>query len=275
MPTSRHSPQRSRRGSWLPDDMFFPPSIERDGAELEDVALTSPDGDPLVYFLTPAPSARAEDDEMDFDMEFDAGIEDAKHPLPMIRSVSPSSLEGLSRSPTRPPTPPRSPSTPDLDYDLSATPDEYDHYHFMEGSRSPRHNSPGTLSRHLRDKFRGHSKQQDLPSPHSLFPPPASPRINAGRSPKPIIPVSSSSSSSARQPRGMSLSRLSPHAWHEPSPDVWAIEEEPEAEVLSEMEDSYYMEDGVGSRAVDIPAAKPKKKVRFALPPAHEFRGTE
>ncbi|KAH6626801.1 hypothetical protein B0J18DRAFT_425689, partial [Chaetomium sp. MPI-SDFR-AT-0129] len=218
---------------------------------------------------------------MDFDMEFDAGIEDAKRPLPMVRSVSPSSLEGLSRPPIRPPTPPRSPSTPDLYHDLSATPDDYDHYHFMEGSRSPRHNSPSSLPRHPRDKFRGHPKQQDLPSPYNLFPPPASPRNNASRdraryntSPKPIIPVSSPSSSSARQSRGMSSSRLSPHAWHEPSPDVWAIEEEPEAEVLSEMEDSYYTEDGIGSRAVDIPAAKPKKKVRFVLPTADELRDT-
>ena len=53
---------------------------------------------------------------------------------------------------------------------------------------------------------------------------------------------------------------------------MWAIEEEPEEEMHSEMEYGSFME-GYGdvgmmgkAKAVDILAAKPKKRVRFALP---------
>jgi hypothetical protein len=72
-------------------------------------------------------------------------------------------------------------------------------------------------------------------------------------------------------------SRLSPYAWREPSPDVWSIEEEPENELHSEMEGSSFIEEGVAgvdgkTRAVDIPAAKPKKKVRFVLPAVEDTR---
>jgi hypothetical protein len=59
--------------------------------------------------------------------------------------------------------------------------------------------------------------------------------------------------------------RLSPHAWREPSPDVWSIEEETEEEVVnSEMGNS----DTEGrTKAIDIPGAgKVKKRVRFVLP---------
>ncbi|KAL2162831.1 hypothetical protein VTH06DRAFT_6667, partial [Thermothelomyces fergusii] len=93
---------------------------------MENLNLADMGEDPLIYFLTPAPPSYAADDDVDFDMDFDAGIEDAKHPPPIIRSVSPSSLSRLSRGPPRPPTPPKSPSTPDLDDSLSATPDDHE-----------------------------------------------------------------------------------------------------------------------------------------------------
>jgi len=292
--------------------MLLRPSVERDEAEIEDLSLAGMDEDPLIYFLTPTPSSYAADDGMDFDMEFDAGIEDAKHPPQIVRSVSPSSLGGLSRPPPRPPTPPRSPSTPDLDYGLSATPDEYEQYDYMEDSWPPpppasKRGSPLSLPRRLKDKFKGHHAGGSSGSPDTLAPPapPHSPRLSSssarGRAtsragPNPIAASSSSSSSSGRPSTRRSRAtagRLSPHAWREPSPDVWAIEEEPEepeqpeeemlmhASELGEQSGGSFVEDhphgGPGSmvavmgergkaRAVDIPAAKPKKRVRFVLP---------
>jgi hypothetical protein len=262
--------------------MLLQPSVERDDAEIEDLSLaTMIDEDPLIYFLTPTPSTYAADEEgMDFDMDFDAGIEDAKHPPPIIRSVSPSSLGGLSRPPPpRPPTPPRSPATPDLDYDLSVTPDEHEQYDYMENSWPPKRgasSSSVSLPRRLKDKFKGHggsSSADNLAVPYTSSPRPSSSRGRATSraGPKPIAAAGASGNTRrSTTTTASSSARLSPHAWREPSPDVWAIEEEPEeeGELLgsgSGMGDSDGFMGEVG-RAVDIPAAKPKKKVRFVLP---------
>lgn len=255
--------------------MFLQPSIERDDGEIEDLNLSNMDEDPLMYFLTPAPYSCSGDEGMDFDMEFDAGIEDAKHPSPIIRSVSPSSLEGLSRPPPRPPTPPRSPATPDLDYDLSGTPDEHEQYDYMESSWPPRRPGSVSLPRRLKDKFKVHHPKQDVGHPDSLAPPPPSPhsprtssrgratsRAAAGGPQQPFT-----TSTTGRRSRA-APARLSPHAWREPSPDVWAIEEEPEAELHSEVGDGGSFLENAGVGPVDIPAAKPKKRVRFVLPAA-------
>lgn len=285
MPTSKSTTSHPLRGSWPPTQIFLQPSVERNDAEIEDLDLARVGEDPLMYFLTPTPSSYGEDgDAMDFDMEFDAGIEDAKHPPQVVRSVSPSSLGGLSRPPPRPPTPPRSPATPDLDYDMSATPEEHDDY--IEAAAGNRPSGALSLPRRLKDlasgKLKTHPKQ-DLNT--DALPPPAphhsSHASNRGRAvtrpgPKPIG-TTQGSGAWARRPR-TTPSRLSPHAWREPSPDVWAIEEETQEELNSEMGDSV-IEDGetdgvVKARAVDIPAAKPKKKVRFVLPVETTRTGT-
>jgi hypothetical protein len=64
--------------------------------------------------------------------------------------------------------------------------------------------------------------------------------------------------------------RRSPHAWREPSPDVWSIEEETE-ETPSDngIGDSGYVGDAIDfdkMMGIDAVAAKPKKRVRFVLP---------
>jgi hypothetical protein len=266
----------------MPSQVLLQPSVERDEGEIEDLDLAKMDDDPFMYFLTPTSSSYVQDETLDFDMDFDAGIEDSKHPPPIVRSISPSSLGGLSRPPPRPPTPPRSPATPDLDYDLSATPDEHEEYDYMDQFWPPKRPNPLSLPRRLKDKFKGHL-QPDTDMTDTLAPPvsPHLPRASTrGRAvpmsgPKPVA-TSTGSTSRTRRFRTMP-SRLSPHTWREPSPDVWSIEEEPENELHSEMGDSSFIEEGVAglvgkTRAVDIPAAKPKKKVRFVLPAMEDSR---
>src|SRR5689334_5664619 len=94
-----------------------------DDADIIDLDLPNMDEDPLTYFLTPPqpPPLQDDDDAMDFQFEFDAGIEDAKHPAPSIRSVSPASLGGLSRPPSSAPRRSLSP-------DMPPTPEDHENY---------------------------------------------------------------------------------------------------------------------------------------------------
>jgi hypothetical protein len=269
------------------------PSIQRDDAEVDHLNLAKMDEDPFIYFLTPTPSTYADDDGMDFDMDFDAGIEDAKRPAQIVRSISPSSLGGLGLPPPRPPTPPRSPSTPELEYDLSATPDDHEQYDYLDSSWPPRPASHLSIPRRLKDKFRpsyGSNTASLAPPPPSSPPPRTSSRGRAVSrpGPSPIVASSSGGGSNSSNSSRKRRARLSPHAWREPSPDVYAIEEEPEQEQQQEEEDfhsemggsygSFMSGDGImssgKSKAVDIPAAKPKKRVRFVLPGVDDVWGT-
>lgn len=67
---------------------------------------------------------------------------------------------------------------------------------------------------------------------------------------------------------GVSENRLSPRAWREPSPDVWSIEEDPEAEMMSEFGEGSVEVDTFGHKtgAMTPGSDKAGKKVRFALP---------
>ncbi|KAL2175122.1 uncharacterized protein P884DRAFT_279517 [Thermothelomyces heterothallicus CBS 202.75] len=312
MPSSRSSAQHPQPDSWMSSQMLLRPNIERDDGEIEGLNLASMGEDPLIYFLTPTPSSYVGDDDVDvdLDMDFDAGIEDAKHPPPIIRSVSPSSLGGLSRPPPRPPTPPRSPSTPDLDYSLSATPDEHEQYGYMEDSwPPPKRGHSLSLPRRLKDKFKSQLRQDvaggGSSSPDTLAPPSlyssgrgrsasraGSRPAGAVASPSPSSNSYSSCSGAANSRPRTTPGRVSPHAWREPSPDVWAIEEEPEEGGMhgeaggggggsfAEGEEEH---GGAGSgsgvsttmagkaRALDIPAGKPKKRVRFVLPATDDY----
>ncbi|KAK3308245.1 uncharacterized protein B0T15DRAFT_102684 [Chaetomium strumarium] len=271
MSSSRSSSQYGR-DTWVPGQAVLQPTIGHD-AKVEDMDLDSMDEHPIIYFLTPAPSSYCDDSAMDFDMEFDAGIEDAKHSPQVVRSVSPSSLGGFSRPPLHPPTPPRSPATPDLESDLSATPDDNEQYDYMVPSWPPRPANPPGLPHHLKkDKFRGAPKQDDRKT-HGLSPLSSTRSLRDSTRGRAVTksgakPSSASTGSSAarmRRPPG-TPARLSAHAWREPSPDVWSIEEEPEQEPHNEVKDGSATRYGTTTRAVDIPAAKPKKKVRFVLP---------
>ncbi|TLS25217.1 hypothetical protein PpBr36_07562 [Pyricularia pennisetigena] len=194
------------------------------------------DDDPLTYFLTPT---KEEDDPM---MDFDAGIDGSS--ADMIRSVSPSQLDGGKKSSSnatssssssspfaRPPTPPRSP--PGLGESTDEEMDDDEDEYIRLGSRSQ-----ALLPLSLSD----FSKEQALLRTAS-FPG----RSQRGRR------VTYTANSSRR--------RLSPRSWREPSPDVWSIEEEPEdSSALKAAEDKKKAAEG-----------KPKKRVRFVLPAEESF----
>ena len=273
MPSSQPFGRGALRDSWPPTQ------IRIDHGDFHDVDLSGIDQDPLTYFLTPTPNAdMVGDDDMDFDMDFDAGIEDTKHPAPIVRSVSPSSLGGLSLPPPRPPTPPRSSSTPELDFDAYPSPDDKEEYMHLAAAafnlpvlrlkdltkkpkmRSrPSSNSNSRPSSRLDNYRDSHSSRTDYDLPLTPPSPSYSHMANRGR------PVTRPS------PRtGMTRPfRRSPHSWREPSPDVWAIEEETDEELLhdGEMGEQKY----AGARNIESPSSskassKGKKRVRFALP---------
>ncbi|KAK3939581.1 hypothetical protein QBC46DRAFT_387585 [Diplogelasinospora grovesii] len=282
MPRSTPSGTPSLRDSWPPTQMHLRPSVQHDDGEIDDLDLSAMNEDPLTYFLTPAPLSDDENiNDVDFDMEFDAGIEDAKHPLPIVRSVSPSSLEGLSLPPPRPPTPPKSPATPDLELDLYPTPDDVDDYmHFAARARAHAFTLPFSLKDFTAGKSKTQSKQYNknttdaLLSPSSFHGAGASSRGRSTSRSGPR-PLGASQGISGLGGRSSRLShRHSPHSWREPSPDVWSIEEETEEETHSEMGDSTVEErvkDKAGrAEAIDIPGPKLRKKVRFVLPAKDE-----
>ncbi|TDZ31533.1 hypothetical protein C8035_v012243 [Colletotrichum spinosum] len=212
------------------------PTIPKDYPSLDDI-----DEDPLTYFLTPAPGLEDADVDM---MDFDAGIED-NSPREIVRSVSPSSLDGLSKPKGR-----ASPPLPDLS-DL-ATPEEEDEEDYIRFAPQG-FSLPFTLRDFTIDGVKSRSKKRSdgLLSPS----PPPSP----GRTP-------ARPGARGRQ-RSVSFRHRQQRVWREPSPDVWSIEEETEEELLSEIGSSIGMSDVEDdTHNKDLEAAKPKKKVRFLLP---------
>lgn len=281
------------------------PRTEDDDADIEPMDLSKMDDDPMNYFLAPAPLLDPyNEDAMDFEMDFDAGIEDFKHPPPIVRSVSPSSLEGLSLPPHhhRPPTPPKSPGTPDSSTDQPLTPDDHEDYMRFASLKSGRSLTfPLRLADITGKKSKNHRAGQDTGY--------LSPEITAigspVRVPSPLSGYNSTSSkyktSSRPSPRGrtrtMPARRRSPHSWRQPSPDVWSIEEETQDAIENEIggseresrsrtslsrppptASSVIVAPGdpesatsriitrARARAIEIPAAKPTKRVRFVLP---------
>jgi hypothetical protein len=252
---------------WLPAQVRLrphPAAVGEEDGQIEDFDLSDMGDDPIAYFLTPAPSSDDEDfDAMDID--YDAGIEDAKHPPRIVRSISPSNLEGLARPPPRPPTPPRSPGTPptpELEM-LGGTPDDDDGEEYVRFA--------GALRRPL-----------DRPFGLEALAAAASARANKqGKTADALLSANSAPLRLGVRPlHGVSAggwtrglpTRPSPRAWREPSPDVWSIEEETVEELDSDLGPGVSEEENnTGHRprktkAIDIPAAKPKKKVRFVLP---------
>lgn len=242
-----------------PSPSVLPPALDEDHDDFsadDDDSEGLPNHDsPLKYFLTPAPPT---DDDFEFDFELDAGIEDPRSPRQIVRSISPSTLDGLRKY---------KPKGSDADCAVSDDDEEDDEEDYIRFTSKkslpfgfddyfdhPRHSSSPTspLSRN--------NSTDALLSPNSFHV--GSPR---GRLAKRFIPQPRRSSRG--RPRSLSLQRR--HSWREPSPDVWSIEEEPEKETMSEMGFSTDgLEDGTEKKTlpIDIPAAKPTKKVRFILP---------
>jgi hypothetical protein len=246
MPTE--SELRSRRDSWPPTQL----RLLRSSSKEEPKQLTEDiDEDPLTYFLTPTPLL--EDDEMldGVIMDFDAGIEDPSHPHDMVRSVSPSSLDGLSKPSSRS-------RSPEFDFDMP-TPDEddddeEDYIRFATGGYSSRFLSLPDFAidgRRPRPRSPLFGRSTNLPA---SFPGPSSPprgRVLHARGR--LSPV-----------RSVSARGRPGHLWREPSPDVWSIEEETEEDMESVRDKMEPLEilNGEGSDG----EGKIKKKVRFVLP---------
>lgn len=247
MPTD--SEMRTRRESWPPTQVRLEQSGAKKNNEPQPL-LDDIDKDPLTCFLTPA-SPQENDDGEYYAMDLDAGIEDPNHPHEIVRSVSPSTLDGLRKSDQD------RPSSPECDSDMTS-PDEDDDEDYIRFSAN---NSRVTYFRDLnidgagsrpRSPVFGRSANALLSPASFPAPQPRSRGYAAGRQ---------------GRARSMSIRSRPSHLWREPSPDVWSIEEETE-ELTSEMGDSMDVDrDEKGeSECVQNKAAKPKKRVRFVLP---------
>ncbi|KAI1423740.1 hypothetical protein F5Y12DRAFT_513114 [Xylaria sp. FL1777] len=252
----------AHRQSWPPSGLWpsspsrIPPALDEDKDGLstddEDIDNSSRPENPLKYFLTPA---TPREEELEFDFDFDAGIEDSNSPRQIVRSVSPSTLDGLRRYKARSKEEDCAILDDDDDDDED---DDEDYIRF-----TPQKPLPFGLDDyfdHPRHSYPSHRASDSLLSPSSFHV--GSPR---GRLAKRFVPPPPPR---RLRPLGRTLQRR--HSWREPSPDVWSIDEEPEKETMSEMglstED---LDDGEEKKTqpIDIPAAKPrKKKVRFVLP---------
>ncbi|KAI0006956.1 hypothetical protein F4779DRAFT_541413 [Xylariaceae sp. FL0662B] len=241
-------PTRLQPDSWSPSPDRHTPSLEDDSTSTDDDELDVPLSreNPMLYFLTP-PTPK--DEELEFDFDFDAGIEDSSH-RKIIRTVSPATLDGLRKYKPKS----RADECAILDDDEE---DEEDYIRFP-----PRQTLPFGFEKFFdkpKHTFTASETTEALLSPRSFHV--GSPR---GRPAKHFAPP--------RHPfrgRSRSLSLQRRHSWREPSPDVYSIEEEPEKETMSEMGLSVSdLEEGREKKTqpIDIPAAKPKKRVRFMLP---------
>ena len=168
--------------------------------------LADIDDNPLTYFLTPPPSGAADMDvdmpDDDGDLDFDAGIEDAAHPREPVRSVSPSSLSGLSSSNNYSFSKPRRTGSPDLMVDSDGlTTDEddedaEDYIHFFSPSGPSRlaalrnigidglrlrSQSPPVFSSHGGAGFGFSPSSSPSPPRSGLFLPPLSSSTRPGR----------------------------------------------------------------------------------------------
>ncbi|GAP90775.1 hypothetical protein SAMD00023353_4700250 [Rosellinia necatrix] len=251
------------RQSWPPSGLWpsspsrFPPALDedKDGLSTDDEDLDIPPRpeNPLKYFLTPATPG---DDDLEFEFDFDAGIEDSNSPRQIVRSVSPSTLDGLRRYKAK-----SKEGDCAILEDDDDDEEEEDYIRFAPQQSlpfglddcldHPRHGSPSHTHSQSTDNLLSPSSFH-VGSPRSRLAKPFSPpprRIIRGR------------------PTARTLQRR--HSWREPSPDVWSIDEEPEKETRSEMGLSIEdLDDGLEKKTqpIDIPAAKPRKKVRFVLP---------
>lgn len=241
----------TRRDSWPPTQVLLNPfrsNKDEPRALLDDI-----DDDPFNYFLTPAPGI---EDDMDVHLDFDAGIETPGERKEIVRSVSPSSLDGLSKPKGRP-------ISPELDSDIPTTDDEDEDEDYIRFN--PMNFKLLTLSEFAIDGVRRRSQSSRTSTrPNRLlsaasFPGPQ-PRGRGGLSRgRPV------------QPRSLSATRSRPnHLWREPSPDVWSIEEETEEELMSEMGNSVAAASDLGEgkkgNRLDGKTAKSLKRVRFLLP---------
>lgn len=316
--------QAASTGDHSSDGTAMAKEETRDDLHDDEMQLTHEN--PLVYFLTPTPLLSVDDDGESYfvddsdsssffydnehdndddtsfysgggmDFEFDAGIEDATHPLPIIRSVSPSSLADslggggrTSRAAMRPPTPPRTRESlhPGSNGFTSADPlmfgnmdgalddtDGEDYIHFGDGDYSSRQ---ALSSSPTKGRISSRSSSQS-PSPLSpLSSSPASPRSLPDIHDLYTHHHLNNSQTHLTAAGAMIVRRRSPRSWRVPSPDVFSIEEETEEELSAGVAVAAAATDSPArrhhynhhyERHLQVEAAKPpkKKRVRFVLP---------
>ncbi|EFX01285.1 hypothetical protein CMQ_6227 [Grosmannia clavigera kw1407] len=281
-------PSQTWRGSWPPSEVRLRPVLSTDGSAAVDK------DSPLSYFLSP-PMMVEEDDETtyftdDYDgdesddfteFELDAGIEDVTHPLPIVRSVSPSSLADLNLPRPRPPTPPRSyfagaaaaddddDAEPVFNFQLDARDEMTAPAPAILDADADDSDSWTPSTRLLFPVLRPATAKASRHLPALVGSPPTSARgRSASRHDLPAssvadwkgIPIAGRRPPlpprSARSPR-------SPRSWRVPSPDVFSIEEETEQQLVDSglLDFAHRPVGSVGSTAL-----KPKKHVRFVLP---------
>lgn len=286
---------RTRRDSWPPTQIRLNPILSGDDED-DDSTNTEMEHNPLAYFLSPAPSvedmdiADYDDDDM---MEFDAGIEDPTHPREPVRSVSPSSLlDGLARPP--PPQPSRK-STSSPEPELSDGPGPYDDDSEEEyiRFRHPRHVFGLPLSLldftidGLKSKPKTGTSRPAITTTASAPAIPTAAGFYSGSKTDNHLLAPGAAGTRGRTPsarprsargrtRSLEARRRPRHLWREPSPDVWSIEEETEEDVRSDAGDyaspvAHEEEEEDSSMVIEphiiqVPAAKPRKRVRFVLP---------
>jgi len=224
-----------RRDSW-------PPTIlrlhEENIPEIEDEDI---DVDPFSYFLT---SPEDIDDDAE---DLSAGIESDDDTDPPVRSVSPSSLQGLS--------------------DESGG-DSYHPHDVAGGFAAPLSLRDFTNTRRPDKKDKAAGPQHDFGMALGSHPPKA-PALRGRRTVR-LTPT--------QKGRGRghtrSLSAGRPRSWREPSPDVWSIPEEEEGNAADDDIPTLKL-DGIQKEVRPDPPAdesafeppkKLKKKVRWALP---------
>ncbi|OAA45173.1 hypothetical protein BBO_03751 [Beauveria brongniartii RCEF 3172] len=271
----------SRRQSWPPTQLRLIRSGSGKSIEprplLEDI-----DEDPLTYFLTPnlendEVCFTSDEDSEDDDDDFDAGIEVAGRPRDLVRSVSPSTLDGLGK--------PRRAASPDLDSDglISDDDDEEneDYIRYFSSSPASPPRSPsgllGAMPRHsfsgypfgLRPRSPGFMRESGrssnaFTSSSSSFPAPARPSSAAAAA----ILRGRAAWAARRGPDAPATRRVSRpgHLWREPSADVWSIEEETEEELTMSETRGRGVARREGGRGSEAAEAKPIKRVRFVLP---------
>lgn len=178
--------------------------------EMEDTEDSDEDLDldrfPFSYFLTPIDDDDDDDDNDDGleDLNLSAGIEDDQQREPIIRTVSPSQLSGLSEPPSL------SSSTMTSD----ASDSDEDNVEHDDNSLPQEFDLPISLY-DLTSAFEKRQVRYNLNSPTSA--------LSTGLKARGIL----KSPSRGRAPRnGRNTPRR--RSWREPSPDVWSIAEEDE-----------------------------------------------
>ncbi|ETS76104.1 hypothetical protein PFICI_11491 [Pestalotiopsis fici W106-1] len=264
-PTSTLSPLRP--GSWpaSPGRPTTPQLDEDEFTDEDDLDMPLLQRDPLRYFLTPA---TPEDEDLEFQFDFDAGIEDANKPQEIIRSVSPSTLDGLKSYKAKGKGDKKNNNSQHDCAILDSDSDDDEDYVRFRPSKSLPLGLPDLGIERPRSAGASPGSGSSLESMLS----PDSFHVGSlrGRPSKRFAPPPSRRTFGHTRSRSVPLLRR--HSWREPSPDVWSIEEEPEKETLSERglstEDleAYFQEHKTAPMQIPTVAGKPIKKVRFVLP---------